>query len=152
MNQYATFAAGCFWGIEEHFRTLAGVVSTQVGYIGGHTENPTYREVCNGDTEHAEAVQIEFDPEQVSFTALLQQFWQCHNPTEKDRQGVDVGRQYRSAIFVHDDAQYQTAKVSMQQAQADFSRPIATEIVPATIFYRAEEYHQLYIAKKRGLI
>lgn len=148
MSSYATFAAGCFWGVEERFRTLTGVASTSVGYIGGHTEHPTYQEVCQGDTEHAEAVQIEFDPKQVSFAALLEVFWHCHDPTQKDRQGVDVGRQYRSAIFAHDDEQRQTAQVSMQQAQAHFPRPIVTEILPATVFYRAEEYHQQYIAKK----
>ena len=149
MTQYAIFAAGCFWGVEEHFRRLAGVVSTKVGYIGGHTENPTYREICQGDTEHAEAVLIEFDPAKITFSALLQQFWRCHNPTEKDRQGVDIGRQYRSAIFVYDDEQHQIATESMQHAQEGFTRPIATEILPMSTFTLAEEYHQQYIAKKR---
>ena len=153
MKQYATFAAGCFWGIEEHFRNLDGVLSTRVGYIGGHVENPTYQQVCRGDTEHAEAVEITFDPEQIAFINLLYEFWFCcHDPTQKDRQGPDIGRQYRSAIFVHDAKQHRIATMSMQLAQSRYGHSATTEILPATTFYPAEDYHQLYIAKKRDLV
>ena len=145
----AIFAAGCFWGIEEHFRQLLGVMDTCVGYIGGHTIEPTYQQVCRGDTEHAEAVEIDFEPAQISYARLLEEFWRCHNPTQKDRQGPDVGRQYRSAIFFCNEIQRQQAEASKAAMQPHFSLPIVTEIVPASTFYHAEEHHQQYVAKQR---
>ena len=150
--EQATFAAGCFWGIEATFRQLPGVLDTSVGYIGGHTDQPTYQAVCAGDTHHAEAVQIIFDPAQVSYAQLLEAFWQCHDPTQLNRQGPDVGTQYRSAIFYHSPQQETAALNSkaQQQQSGHFHRPIATTIVPATTYYPAEEYHQQYL-EKRGL-
>lgn len=147
MTETATFAAGCFWGVEETFRTTAGVLSTMVGYIGGHTENPTYKEVCTDSTGHAEAVQIEFDPEKVSYEQLLEIFWANHNPTTLNRQGPDFGSQYRSAIFYHSADQEARARASLQKAQSRFDRPIVTQIVPVAPFYKAEEYHQQYVLK-----
>lgn len=146
----ATFAAGCFWGVEATFRRLAGVKSTAVGYIGGHLANPTYQDVCTDDTGHAEAVEITFDPQVISFHDLLEVFWANHDPTTRDRQGPDIGTQYRSAIFFHSPEQEQEAKKSMEEAQKRFRRPIVTQIVPAPEFFRAEEYHQQYL-EKRGL-
>ena len=146
----ATFAAGCFWGVEETFRRLAGVVSTQVGYAGGAIPNPTYRDVCSGETGHAEAVEVSFDPSVVSYHDLLEVFWNNHDPTTRNRQGPDVGTQYRSAILFHSPEQEAEARASRDAAQARFRRPIVTEIVPATEFWRAEEYHQQYL-EKRGL-
>lgn len=148
MNK-ATFAAGCFWGVEETFRQTDGVTSTQVGYVGGETEAPTYQQVCNGNTGHAEAVELTFDPDKISYQQLLEIFWNCHNPTQLNRQGPDYGTQYRTAIFTHDDEQATLATESKQQLEAGnrFGKPIATEIVPTSTFYRAEEYHQQYIAK-----
>ncbi|NLE37939.1 MAG: peptide-methionine (S)-S-oxide reductase MsrA [Pirellulaceae bacterium] len=145
----ATFAAGCFWGVEEAFRQVAGVVETAVGYTGGDWDNPTYEDVCSDKTGHAEAVQVVFDPEKVTYEALLEVFWSCHDPTTPNRQGPDVGSQYRSAIFHHDDAQRQAAVTSKQSLAESgrHSRPIVTEIVPAGVFHRAEEYHQQYFAK-----
>ena len=148
--QKATFAAGCFWGIESAFRQIDGVVSTAVGYIGGTLDNPTYEDVCRGRSGHAEAVEVEFDPDRVSYATLLNAFWKLHDPTTLNRQGPDVGTQYRSAIFFHD-AQQQQAALASQEEQASsgrFSRPIVTEIVPATTFFRAEEYHQQYLEKR----
>ncbi len=148
----ATFAAGCFWGVEATFRNISGVVSTQVGYTGGKLENPTYQDVCTDQTGHAEAVEITYDPSKVAYEDLLKVFWENHDPTQKNRQGPDVGTQYRSAIFYHTPAQEAAARVSkekLEQAGA-FRRPIATEIVPAVKFWRAEEYHQQYL-EKRGL-
>ena len=148
----ATFAAGCFWGIEERFKRLKGVTKTTVGYIGGTVENPTYRQVCNGDTGHAEAVEVEFDPNVITYKDLLATFWDCHNPTLVNRQGADIGSQYRSAIFYHDNEQEILAKASKDALNAcgTYSDKIATEIKPASTFYPAEEYHQCYLAKQRG--
>jgi peptide-methionine (S)-S-oxide reductase len=152
MTEKATFAAGCFWGVEEAFRQMDGVVDTAVGYEGGQTANPSYKDVCTDGTGHAEVVQVEFDPAKVSYAALLNAFWQAHDPTQVNRQGPDVGTQYRSAIFYHTPAQEQTARESKAKLEKSgtFRRPVATEIVPAQTFWRAEEYHQKYLAK-RGL-
>ena len=148
----ATFAAGCFWGVEETFRKLDGVLDTRVGYTGGHTEAPTYRQVCAGGTGHAEAVRVEFDPRTVSYEDLLDVFWQLHDPTQVDRQGPDVGSQYRSAVFVHSEEQEATARSSKQRQEAGgrHRRPIATEITPAGPFWPAEDYHQRYFEKRGG--
>jgi peptide-methionine (S)-S-oxide reductase len=148
----ATFAAGCFWGVEELFRNTPGVLSTQVGYTGGHTDNPTYKEVCTDRTGHAEAVEIEYDPQRVSYEQLLEIFWANHDPTTLNRQGPDIGTQYRSAIFYHNPEQQAAAIASKRALEQSgrFHRPIVTEILPAGPFYRAEEYHQQYLAK-RGL-
>lgn len=146
----ATFAAGCFWGVEELFRTQPGVLSTRVGYIGGHTSNPNYKQVCTDETGHAEAVEIEFDPAVISYQQLLELFWTNHNPTSLNRQGPDVGSQYRSAIFFHNPAQEKIAQESKDELirAQKFSRPIVTEILPAPVFYPAEDYHQQYLAKR----
>lgn len=148
-QEIALFGAGCFWGIEEAFRTLPGVLSTVVGYTGGTTENPTYESVCSHMTGHAEAVQITFDPEIISYDELLEKFWSIHNPTQKNRQGPDLGTQYRSVIFTHSEEQKKKAEASKEQLEKSgiWKEEIATEIVPATPFYRAEEYHQQYILK-----
>ena len=148
----ATFAAGCFWGVEEAFRRTKGVISTTVGYTGGSFENPTYEEVCTDRTGHAEAVQVEYDPSQVTFEELLEVFWGIHDPTTLNRQGADVGSQYRSAVFFHTPGQETAAKVSKEKLRSSgsYNRPIVTEITPASMFYRAEEYHQKYL-EKRGL-
>ncbi len=146
----ATFAAGCFWGVEATFRTVKGVHSTSVGYTGGKTENPNYEEVCSGRTGHAEVVEITYDPELTQYSELLKTFWNCHDPTTLNRQGPDVGTQYRSAIFFHDNDQKHLATVSKNEMKNAFSSPIVTEIVPASEFYLAEEYHQQYIEKRRG--
>jgi len=147
----ATFAAGCFWHVEETFRTVPGVSVTQVGFMGGKTENPTYKEVCTDATWHAEVVHLEFDPVKVRYEDLLEIFWKAHDPTTVNRQGPDVGTQYRSAIFFHDSEQKAAAEGSLKEAQGRFKKKIATQIVPASAFYRAEEYHQQYLAKK-GLV
>ena len=148
----ATFGAGCFWGVEAAFRQLAGVTGTAVGYLGGSLKNPTYKEVCTDTTGHAEVVQVEYDPAKVSFDDLLNVFWTNHDPTTLNRQGPDVGTQYRSAIFFHTPEQEAAARASKDSLQASgkFRRPIVTEITPASEFYRAEEYHQQYL-EKRGL-
>ncbi len=143
----ATFGAGCFWGIEADFRKLPGVVSTQVGFTGGEVAEPTYKDVCRGDTGHAEVVEVEYDPEQVGYDQLLEVFWASHDPTQLNRQGPDVGTQYRSAIFFHNEEQEATAKESISSKEGRFSRPVATEVVPVGDFYRAEEYHQQYFDK-----
>lgn len=146
----ATFAAGCFWGVEDAFRQAKGVTSTTVGYIGGTTKNPTYKEVCTDRTGHAEAVEVEFDPNQVSYRELLALFFQSHDPTTLNRQGPDFGTQYRSAIFFHDaeqEKEAREAKAALEKAGI-FKRPIVTEIVPAPEFYRAEDYHQQYFEKQ----
>jgi peptide-methionine (S)-S-oxide reductase len=143
----ATFAAGCFWGVEAAFRGIEGVVQTAAGYTGGHTPRPTYEQVCGHRTGHAEAVEVWFDPAQVAYEQLLETFWQIHNPTTRDRQGFDFGNQYRSAIFFHSPAQEATAIASREREQANRRRRIVTEIAPASAFYRAEEYHQCYFEK-----
>lgn len=145
----ATFAAGCFWGVEATFRQVPGVIDTAVGYSGGHTENPTYEQVCSDRTGHAEVVQVEYDPEKVSYEQLLDVFFKCHNPTTLNRQGPDVGSQYRSAIFYHTPEQQQAAQAAKEalDAKGQYGRPIVTFIEPAGPFYRAEEYHQRYVEK-----
>ncbi len=148
----ARFGAGCFWGVEEAFRQAPGVLSTTVGYAGGHTINPTYEQVCGHGTGHAEVVEVEFDPAQTSYRQLLDVFFDNHDPTQLNRQGPDVGTQYRSAIFFFSPEQEQAARQALtaRQASGKYARPIVTEIQPAGPFYRAEEYHQQYLAK-RGL-
>ena len=148
----ATFGAGCFWHVEDIFSKTNGISSTKVGYIGGQLPNPTYEEVCTDKTGHAEAVQVEYNPDKISFEELLDVFWKNHNPTTLNRQGPDVGIQYRSAIFYHDEKQKETAENSKQTLNSSgiFDNPIITQIVPAPIFYEAEEYHQKYF-KKHGL-
>ena len=149
MSAKAIFGAGCFWGIEAAFRQVPGVKEVLVGYSGGQTADPTYRDVCSGGTGHAEVVEVEYDPDAVTYDDLLAVFWQIHNPTTLNRQGPDVGTQYRSAIFTLDDAQDQQARASVAEATAKgrFPRPIVTEITKASPFYRAEEYHQRYFEK-----
>ncbi len=147
MTEKATFAAGCFWGVEVEFRNTPGVTAAQVGYIGGQTENPTYQDVCSGGTGHAEGVEVTFDPSEISYAELVDKFWSLHDPTQVNRQGWDVGTQYRSAIFTHSPEQAEAAAESKARAQAQLSKPIATEIVPATRFWPAEEYHQQYLVK-----
>ena len=148
----ATFAAGCFWGVEEAFREIPGVIATTVGYTGGTLKNPTYQDVCSGRTGHAEALEVEFDPARVSYMELLAMFWKSHDPTTMNRQGPDVGSQYRSAIFYHDAEQEKEARESkaILEKEKIFKRPIVTEITPATEFYRAEDYHQRYF-ERRGI-
>lgn len=150
MKTIATFAAGCFWGVEAKFRQLPGVKNTRVGYTGGHTENPDYKLVCTGETGHAEAIEVEFDPAVISYGQLLDFFWQIHNPTTPNRQGPDVGTQYRSAVFYHDAEQKKQAENRKQELNAGgvFSQPIVTEITAASTFYPAEEYHQCYLEKR----
>ena len=143
----ATFGAGCFWGVEADFRKLPGVISTQVGFTGGEVAEPTYKDVCRGDTGHAEVVEVEYDPEKVDYQQLLDVFWASHDPTQLNRQGPDVGTQYRSAIFFHNEAQESAAKESIASKEGRFSRPVVTEVVPVGDFYRAEDYHQQYFDK-----
>ena len=152
MNEKATFGAGCFWGVEAAFRRLPGVVSTQVGYAGGQTKNPSYEEVCTDTTGHAEVVQVEFDPAQTSYEQLLEVFWQAHDPTQLNRQGPDFGKQYRTVIFFHSPEQEKVARESKARLEASgkFRRPVVTQIEPAREFWRAEEYHQQYL-EKRGM-
>jgi peptide-methionine (S)-S-oxide reductase len=146
----ATFAAGCFWGVEAALREVEGVVRTSVGYTGGHTTDPTYEQVCSDGTGHAEAVEVWFDPELVSYDELLSTFWSIHDPTTPNRQGWDFGSQYRSAIFFDDANQERLATASRDARQQGLTRPIVTEIVAATRFYDAEEYHQRYFEKHGG--
>jgi peptide-methionine (S)-S-oxide reductase len=150
--EIATFGAGCFWGVEAAFREVPGVVETAVGYAGGHFENPTYKDVCSDHTGHAEVVQVKFDPERVSYEQLLEVFWRVHDPTQLNRQGPDVGSQYRSAIYFHSPQQEAAARASKEKLEKSgrFLRPIVTEIAPAGTFWRAEEYHQQYL-EKRGI-
>ena len=146
----ATFAAGCFWGVEAAFRQVKGVVSTSVGYTGGAFKDPTYKDVCSGKTGHAEALEAQYDPSQVSYEALLDLFWNIHDPTTLNRQGPDLGAQYRSAIFFHTPEQKAAAIASKEKLQRSrrYRNPIVTEITPASQFYRAEEYHQQYMEKR----
>jgi len=148
----ATFAAGCFWGVEATFRQLPGVTSTRVGYTGGQTSNPTYKDVCSDQTGHAEAVEVKYDPQKISYEQLLNVFWENHDPTQLNRQGPDSGTQYRSAIFFHTPEQETAARNSKDELQksGQFNKPIVTQIAPATTFYEAEGYHQQYL-EKRGL-
>ncbi len=145
----ATFGAGCFWGVEEAFRLLEGVVATAAGYAGGTTNDPTYKEVCSGRSGHAEVVRVEFDPARVTYEKLLELFWSIHDPTQLDRQGPDVGSQYRTVIFHHDDRQRDAATASREAVEKSgrFARPVVTRIEPASTFWRAEDYHQQYIAR-----
>jgi peptide-methionine (S)-S-oxide reductase len=152
MTEKATFGAGCFWGVEAAFREVPGVVDVAAGYAGGHTANPSYKDVCTDLTGHAEVVQVKYDPAKAPYDQLLDVFWSIHDPTQMNRQGPDVGAQYRSVIFFHTPEQEQAARASKAKLEASgkFRRPIATAIEPAQSFYRAEEYHQQYLAK-RGL-
>ena len=151
-TETATFAAGCFWGVESAFRQVTGVVDTQVGYTGGKTEKPTYKEVCTDTTGHAEAIEIAFDPDKVSYRTLVELFFKMHDPTQVNRQGPDVGTQYRSAIFYHSPEQKvaaEAAKAAVEKS-GKYKKPIVTQILPAGTFYRAEEYHQRYFEKNGG--
>jgi peptide-methionine (S)-S-oxide reductase len=152
MTEKATFGAGCFWGVEATFRQIPGVKATAVGYMGGSLQNPTYKDVCTDRTGHAEVVEVEFDPTQVLYESLLQVFWENHDPTQLNRQGPDSGTQYRTVIFYHSPEQQATATASKEKRQQSgaYKRPIVTQIVPATDFWRAEEYHQQYL-EKRGM-
>ena len=151
-EEKATFGAGCFWGVEAAYRKIPGVVSTRVGYLGGTLENPTYQQVCSGRTGHAEVVEVTYDPAKLSYDDMLTVFWDNHNPTTLNRQGPDVGEQYRSAIFYHDDEQKAAAVASKEERDKSgkYRDPIVTEITPASAFYEAEDYHQQYL-EKRGL-
>jgi len=150
MTEKATFGAGCFWGVEATFREIDGVVDAAAGYEGGHTENPTYKDVCTDRTGHAEVVEVEFDPAKVSYERILDVFWKSHDPTQINRQGPDYGTQYRTVIFFHTPEQEQIARASKAKLEASgrLHRPVATQIEPAATFYRAEEYHQQYLAKQ----
>lgn len=149
-TEKAIFAAGCFWGVEDAFRQVDGVLSTRVGYSGGHSSGPTYKEVCSGRTGHAEAVEVTYDPDKVTYRDLLGVFWTNHDPTQLNRQGPDFGTQYRSAIYVHDDDQKQAALESKDELERSgrLRRPVVTEITPASEFYEAEDYHQQYFEKQ----
>ena len=153
-TEKATFAAGCFWGVEYKFNEIKGVVSTTVGYTGGHYENPTYSDVCSHNTGHAEAVQVEYEPSKVSYQKLLDVFWSIHDPTQWHRQGPDVGSQYRSVIFYHDEEQKNAALNSKEglEKSGKHKKPIVTEIMAASIFYKAEDYHQKYWLKNKGFV
>jgi peptide-methionine (S)-S-oxide reductase len=148
VERKATFGAGCFWGVEAAFRQLDGVTRTRVGYSGGHSENPTYEDVCSHTTGHAEVVEVTYDPERVSYEELLDVFWHKHDPTQLNRQGWDIGDQYRSVVFVHDDEQREAALRSKAGEQARWSAPIVTQVEPAETFYEAEDYHQQYLEKR----
>jgi peptide-methionine (S)-S-oxide reductase len=150
LEKKATFGAGCFWGVEADFRRLDGVSGTRVGYAGGHTHNPSYEDVCYSHTGHAEVVEVTYDEGRLPYEALLATFWAEYDPTQRNRQGPDVGEQYRSAIFVHDDAQRAAAEASRERVQAHLSRPVVTQIEDAPEFWEAEDYHQQYL-EKRGL-
>ena len=150
MVETAAFGAGCFWQVEVEFRNTPGVLDAVAGYMGGDLENPTYEQVCTDTTGHAEVVEVKFDPDEISYDDVIEVFWRLHDPTQRNRQGPDVGTQYRSAIFVYDNEQRAAAEASKEQAQSRFSKPIATTIEPASTFWRAEDYHQRYL-EKRGL-
>ncbi len=147
-KENASFAAGCFWHVEEAFRQILGVSKTMVGYCGGHTKNPSYEQVCSDGTGHAEAVEKEYDPAVASYETLLATFWRIHDPTQRNRQGPDVGSQYRSGIFYYNNDQKKRAEESLKKEQKKYTEKIVTEILPATTFYPAEEYHQHYLHKK----
>ena len=147
-TEKATFGAGCFWQVEDAYRKTPGVIETAVGYEGGHVENPTYEQVCSGTTGHAEVTQVTFDPDRVSYEELVEKFWALHDPTQLNRQGPDVGDQYRTVIFTHSDEQVEIARKSLENAQKRFKEPIMTTIEPATGFWMAEEYHQCYLQKR----
>jgi peptide-methionine (S)-S-oxide reductase len=151
MTEKATFAAGCFWGVEHKFRQLPGVIDARSGYCGGTVSRPSYQSVCTGSTGHAEAVEVAFDPARISYETLLAAFWTMHDPTQLNRQGPDVGAQYRSAIFCHDEAQRQAAEESLKAEQKKRTRPIVTHIAAAGPFWEAEDYHQRYIEKNGGV-
>jgi peptide-methionine (S)-S-oxide reductase len=144
----ATFGAGCFWGVEAAFRQLEGVTKTRVGYSGGHMDNPTYEDVCSHTTGHAEVVEVTYDPERISYDDLLQVFWAKHDPTQLNRQGWDIGDQYRSVIFFHDPAQQEAAVRSKAEEQTRHAKPVVTQVEPAQSFYEAEDYHQQYLEKR----
>ncbi len=146
----ATFAAGCFWGVEATFRQVSGVLATRVGYLGGSVDAPSYDQVCSGQTGHAEACEVTYDPEQLSYQDLLEVFWASHDPTTRDRQGPDVGSQYRSVIFFHDEVQHQTARASSEALDSSGAHadPVVTELLPAGEFWPAEEHHQQYLEKR----
>ena len=146
-TKIAIFGAGCFWGVEEAFRTTKGVVSTQVGYSGGSYEKPSYEDVCSGITGHTEVVKVEYNSDKISYKELLKVFWEIHNPTQINRQGPDIGSQYLSVIFYFDEAQKKDAQSSLKEEQKNHDRPIATKIEKAKEFYKAEEYHQKYVMK-----
>lgn len=148
MTEKATFGGGCFWGVEVAFRNVPGVTDTAVGYMGGTVANPTYEQVCTDRTGHAEVVQVEYDPDELSYEQLLDTFWEVHDPTQRNRQGPDVGTQYRSAVFFHTPEQQEQALASKARIQAQQADPVVTEIVPASDFWRAEEYHQQYLVKR----
>jgi len=151
-HEIATFAAGCFWGVEQAFRDMTGVINAESGYTGGHVDNPTYEAVCRKTTGHAEAVQVAFDPAVVTYDDLLALFWSIHNPTQVNRQGPDVGDQYRTAIFTHSDEQFAIAQASLaaEDASGKHPAPIATKIEPAGVWWKAEDYHQRYLEKNGG--
>ena len=148
-TEKATFGAGCFWQVEMTYRELEGVVDTAVGYEGGQVENPTYEQVCTGTTGHAEVTQVEFDPKRISYEELVDKFWEVHDPTQLNRQGPDVGSQYRSVVFFHTPEQEAVATASRERAAERARQPIVTTIEPATRFWRAEEYHQCYLERRR---
>jgi peptide-methionine (S)-S-oxide reductase len=148
VEKRATFGAGCFWGVEAAFRQLEGVTGTRVGYAGGHTDNPTYEDVCSHTTGHAEVVEVTYDDEQLSYDDLLKVFWTKHDPTQLNRQGWDIGDQYRSVVFVHDEEQQESALRSKAEEQAHHAQPVVTQIEPAQTFYEAEDYHQQYLEKR----
>jgi peptide-methionine (S)-S-oxide reductase len=148
MERKATFGAGCFWGVEAAFRQLEGVTKTEVGYEGGRLERPTYEDVCSHTTGHAEVVEVTYDPERISYEQLLDVFWRKHDPTQLNRQGWDVGDQYRSVVFVHDEEQRAAAEASKERERANWRRPIVTVIEPAQTFWPAEDYHQQYLEKR----
>jgi len=150
MIEVATFGAGCFWGVESAFRQVAGVVATTVGFMGGHVDNPSYQQVCTHETGHVEVVQVEYDTDKVTYEELLQTFWECHDPTQVNRQGWDVGDQYRSVIFFHTPRQREAAEIAKAELNSSgkYKKPVATAIEPAQEFFKAEEYHQQYYEKK----
>jgi methionine-S-sulfoxide reductase len=148
MTAKATFGAGCFWQVEEEFRKLDGVIDTAVGYEGGHVDNPTYEQVCSGSTGHTEVCEVTFDPDRVPYEELVDKYFRIHDPTQVNRQGPDVGFQYRSVIFAHSDEQAELARQAIERAQERFRRPVVTEVEPAAPFWRAEEYHQCYLQKR----